>query len=55
MKQRLPWGGLSADSVEKADLVVMGIPFDGAVSAGRGAAACFLFGRGFYFPVSLLG
>lgn len=39
MKQRLPWGGLSADSVEEADLVVMGIPFDGAVSAGRGAAA----------------
>lgn len=31
-------GGLAADSVEEADLVVMGIPFDGAVSAGRGAA-----------------
>jgi len=39
MKDRLPWGGLSADSLEEADLVVMGIPFDGAVSAGRGAAA----------------
>ena len=39
MKQRLPWEGLSADSIEEADLVVMGIPFDGAVSAGRGTAA----------------
>jgi len=39
MKQRLPWEGLSAYSVEEADLVIMGIPFDGAVSAGRGAAA----------------
>lgn len=39
MKQRLPWGGLSAYSVEEADLIILGIPFDGAVSAGRGAAA----------------
>lgn len=39
MKENLIWGGLSANSIEEADLVVMGIPFDGAVSAGRGAAA----------------
>lgn len=39
MKENLVWGGLCADSLEEADLVVMGIPFDGAVSAGRGAAA----------------
>ncbi len=39
MKENLVWGGLCVDSIETADLIVMGIPFDGAVSAGRGAAA----------------
>jgi agmatinase len=39
VKERLPWEGLSADSTEEAELVVMGVPFDGAVSASRGAAA----------------
>ena len=39
MKENWVWGGLCTDSFEEADLVVMGIPFDGAVSAGRGAAA----------------
>ncbi|MBA2123758.1 hypothetical protein B9J78_02300 [bacterium Unc6] len=39
MKQKLPWGGLPVYSVEEADFVIVGIPFDGAVSAGRGAAS----------------
>jgi len=38
MKERLPWEGLTAGSVDEADVVIMGIPFDGAVSASRGAA-----------------
>jgi agmatinase len=38
MKSGLPWSGLIAPSIEEADLIIMGVPFDGAVSAGRGAA-----------------
>ena len=32
------WLRWSADSVEKAKLCIMGVPFDNAVSLGRGAA-----------------
>jgi agmatinase len=39
VKSVLPWGDLSACSIEEADVIIMGVPFDGAVSAGRGAAA----------------
>ena len=39
MKSRLPWGASPDSSIEKADVIIMGVPFDGAVSAGRGAAA----------------
>ncbi len=38
MKSRLPWGELSVSSIDEADVIIIGIPFDGAVSAARGAA-----------------
>ncbi len=34
-----PWGGLNAKNIAEANICVMGIPFDGAVSCGKGAAA----------------
>jgi agmatinase len=39
LKSQLPWSVLSASSAEEADVIIVGVPFDGAVSAGRGAAA----------------
>ena len=33
-----PWGELNCDSLDKADVLVMGVPFDGAVSCGKGSA-----------------
>ncbi|MGD1119463.1 MAG: arginase family protein, partial [Dehalococcoidales bacterium] len=39
MKSTLPWGATSAPASEEADIIILGIPFDGAVSAARGAAA----------------
>lgn len=39
MKLRLPWGEFSASTIEEADVIIIGVPFDGAVSAARGAAA----------------
>lgn len=33
-----PWGDLNTDSIEEAKVLVMGIPFDGAVSCGKGAS-----------------
>jgi agmatinase len=39
LKSLLPWSGLSVSNIEEADVIVMGVPFDGAVSAGRGAAS----------------
>jgi agmatinase len=33
-----PWRDLGANSMEEADVLVMGIPFDGAVSCGKGAS-----------------
>jgi agmatinase len=38
MKSELPWGVSSAPKVEEADIIIWGIPFDGAVSAEKGAA-----------------
>lgn len=38
MKQTNPWGGLYEPNLDAADVVILGIPFDGAVSAGKGAA-----------------
>jgi len=32
------WDGLKAGAPENSDLAIMGVPFDGAVSGGRGAA-----------------
>jgi len=40
MQERLSWSDIPAgDSVDEADVIIMGVPFDGAVSASRGAAA----------------
>jgi agmatinase len=39
LKSVLPWGALSSYSTKEADLIIMGVPFDGAVSAQKGAAA----------------
>ena len=39
MKSKLPWGESFVHSVEEADVIIMGVPFDGAVSAAKGAAA----------------
>jgi len=33
-----PWGEINWDGIEEADVCVMGIPFDGAVSCGKGTA-----------------
>lgn len=33
-----PWGELNAKNIAEANICVMGIPFDGAVSCGKGAA-----------------
>ena len=33
-----PWGELNTEDIEEANIMVMGIPFDGAVSCGRGSA-----------------
>lgn len=33
-----PWGELNCGKIEDADVVVMGVPFDGAVSCGKGSA-----------------
>lgn len=33
-----PWGELNSDKVKEAQVCIMGIPFDGAVSCGKGAA-----------------
>jgi agmatinase len=39
VKSEFPWGMSSATGVNEADVIILGIPFDGAVSAERGAAA----------------
>ena len=33
-----PWGSLHADTIEAANICIMGIPFDGAVSCGKGSS-----------------
>ncbi|MEI8215993.1 MAG: agmatinase [Eubacteriales bacterium] len=33
-----PWGELNCEKINNADVMVMGVPFDGAVSCGKGAA-----------------
>ncbi len=33
-----PWGPLYTDKIEEGSICVMGVPFDGAVSCGKGAA-----------------
>ena len=33
-----PWGDLNTEDVKEADICIMGIPFDGAVSCGKGTA-----------------
>ncbi|MDW7672784.1 MAG: arginase family protein [Bacillota bacterium] len=38
MKYAKPWGENHEKSMEKADVLITGIPFDGAVSNARGAA-----------------
>ncbi|AKL94121.1 agmatinase SpeB [Clostridium aceticum] len=38
MKYRLPWGEIYTDQIDEADVVVLGIPFDSAVSNRKGAA-----------------
>jgi agmatinase len=39
MKSDLPWGVASGCPIEDADVIILGIPFDGAVSFKKGAAA----------------
>ncbi len=39
MKSALPWGLSSVSPPEDADVIILGTPFDGAVSAKKGAAA----------------
>jgi agmatinase len=39
LKSRLPWGLSSTPGIEEADVLILGIPFDGAVSNEKGAAA----------------
>ena len=39
MKSKLPWGLSSAPGIEEADVLILGFPFDGAVSNEKGAAA----------------
>jgi agmatinase len=38
MVDLMPWGELNCQNKEQADVTVMGIPFDGAVSCGKGSA-----------------
>ncbi|SDK03431.1 agmatinase [Natronincola ferrireducens] len=38
MKYRLPWGELYTEKLDEADVVILGIPFDSAVSNRKGAA-----------------
>ncbi|AOY75995.1 agmatinase [Clostridium formicaceticum] len=38
MKYRLPWGEIYTDKIDEADIIVLGIPFDSAVSNRKGAA-----------------
>jgi agmatinase len=38
VKSRLPWGVASTPGIEEADIIILGVPFDGAVSNERGAA-----------------
>ena len=33
-----PWGDLNCPDMETADVCVMGVPFDGAVSCGKGSS-----------------
>ncbi len=33
-----PWGELNTSKIGEAKVCIMGIPFDGAVSCGKGAA-----------------
>ena len=33
-----PWGELNCENINDADVTVMGVPFDGAVSCGKGSA-----------------
>jgi agmatinase len=39
LKSELPWGASSAPRIGEADVIILGIPFDGAVSNEKGAAA----------------
>lgn len=34
----LPWGEINVPEIKEADICVMGVPFDGAVSCGKGTA-----------------
>jgi len=34
----MPWGELNCQDIKQADVAVMGVPFDGAVSCGKGSA-----------------
>lgn len=38
MKYRLPWGEIYTDQLENADIAILGVPFDSAVSNKKGAA-----------------
>jgi len=38
LKSGLPWGASSATQIGEADVIILGIPFDGAVSNEKGAA-----------------
>lgn len=38
MMELKPWGEVNCENSQEADVCVMGIPFDGAVSCGKGAA-----------------
>lgn len=38
MIDQTPWGELSSESIDNAKVCVMGVPFDGAVSCGKGAS-----------------
>lgn len=38
MKYRLPWGELYTDSLKEANIAILGIPFDSAVSNRKGAS-----------------
>ena len=38
MVDLFPWGDLNTQEQKEADVCVMGIPFDGAVSCGKGTS-----------------